>query len=330
VHRSRALIAALASLGLLAAACGGGPPPTSAPTPTSPAATASPSPPPVTPLPAAVLDPSMTAVELFDDSVPANELGLTERSRENRDAAVIRDVTYTGADSSPVPAFLVQPATGAPRAGVLFLHWLGDDFSSRDEFVDEAVALAGQGVESMLITQHFPWSERPLGVDHDRVAIGLQVRTIRRGLTLLAGEVGAAKIAIVGHDYGAMYGILAASVDPRLGALVAMAPDSTWVNWFVTYFHVVGTSDAPGYAQAMADLDPVTRIAEVQVPILLQFGTADVYVSGEVAHALGAAAPGGTLSHSYDADHRLDLAARSDRDAWLLQELGLPAPAASP
>jgi len=281
-------------------------------------------------LPAAVLDASMTAEELFDDDVPASELSLTERSRESREAAVIRDVRYTGADGDQVPAFLIAPATGQARAGVLFLHWLGDDSSSRDEFVDEAVTLAGQGVESMLITQHFPWSERPLGVDHDRVAIGLQVRSIRRALTLLAAEVGSVKIAIAGHDYGAMYAILAASVDPRPAALVAMTPDSTWVNWFVTYFHVVGASDAPGYAQAMADLDPVTRIAGVKAPILLQFGTADVYVSAEVAHTLGAAAPGGTLSHSYDADHRLDTKARDDRDTWLLTELGLPAPPASP
>lgn len=319
-----------AVLALFVATCGGATVPSPTPVPATPAPTASPSPAPATPLPAAVLDPSMTAEALFDDDVAAEDLGLTERSRESRDAAVIRDVDYTGADGGPVPAFLIEPAIGTPRAGILFLHWLGDDFSSRDEFVDEAVSLAGQGVESMLVTQHFPWSERPTGVDHDRVAIGLQVRTIRRALTLLAADVGAVKVAIVGHDYGAMYGILAASVDPRPAALVCMTPDSTWVNWFVTYFHVVDASDAAGYAQAMADLDPVTRIADVKAPVLLQFGTADSYVTGEVAHALGVAAPGGTLSHSYEAGHLLNVNARRDRDPWLLDELGLPAPAASP
>ena len=77
----------------------------------------------------------------------------------------------SGADGSDVPAFLVVPAKGSPRAGILFLHWLGDDFSSRDEFVEEAVALAGQGVESLLITQHFPWSERPAGVASEWYAV---------------------------------------------------------------------------------------------------------------------------------------------------------------
>ena len=272
----------------------------------------------------------MTAEELFDDDLPSSDLNLEERSREPRDQAVIRDVTFSGANGQPVPAFLVAPASGTARAGVLFLHWLGDDFSSRDEFVDEAVELAGQGIESMLITQHFPWSERPLGVDHDRVAIGLQVRSVRRALTLLADEVGDTKIALVGHDYGAMYGILTASVDDRVAALACMTPDSTWVGWFVKYFHVVAEGDAAGYAQAMADLDPVSRIASVSAPILLQFGTGDFYVSGEHATALANAAPGGTLLHSYDVGHRLDGRARDDRDAWLLQELGLPAPSLSP
>jgi hypothetical protein len=328
VRTRRSMLAAAAIAGLIAAACGGGPvPPTATPEPTptpTPAPTAGPS------LPVAILDPSMTAERLFDDDVPAGDLNLEERSRESRDQAVIRDVTFTGADGQPVPAFLVAPSTGTARAGVLFLHWLGDDFSSRDEFVDEAVELAGQGVESMLITQHFPWSERPVGVDHDRVAIGLQVRTVRRALTLLADEAGHVKIGLVGHDYGAMYAILAASVDHRVAALAAMAPDATWVNWFVKYFHVVGDADVAGYTQAMADLDPVSRISGVAAPVLLQFGTADVYVTGEVATTLANAAPGGTLLHSYDTDHRLNGQARDDRDAWLLQKLGIPAPSASP
>ena len=330
MRTSRSALAATAFIGLIAAACGGGPvSPTATPAP-APTPTATPTPTAGPSLPVAILDPSMTAAQLFDDDVPAADLNLEERSRESRDRAVIRDVTFTGADGLPVPAFLVAPSTGTTRAGVLFLHWLGDDFSSRDEFVDEAVELAGQGIESMLITQHFPWSERPIGVDHDRVAIGLQVRTIRRALTLLEAESGNAQVALVGHDYGAMYAILAASVDQRPAALAAMTPDSTWVNWFVKYFHVVGEGDVAGYAQAMADLDPINRIASVTAPVLLQFGTADIYVSGEVATALANAAPGGTLLHSYDTDHRLDNQARDDRDAWLLEELGIPVPSASP
>lgn len=323
VPLARALLACV-----LVAACGGSPLPTPTPTPTasSPTPSTAPSPTPSpTPIPAAVLDPSMTAEQLFDDQTPAASLILVEKSRAPRDQAVIRDVRFTGADGSNVPAFLVEPtgSAPAPRAAILFLHWLGDDFSSRDEFVDEAVKLAAEGVVSLLITQQFPWSDRPSGVDHDRVAIGLQVRTIRRALTILAAEAGSVKLAIAGHDYGAMYGILAASVDTRLSALACMTPDATWVNWFVTYFQVVGADERAGYAQAMADIDPLTRIAAVRAPILLQFGTSDSYVSSDVVQALTEAAPGGTDIHAYDLGHRLDDRAGADRDAWLLKELGL-------
>ena len=267
----------------------------------------------------------MTAEELFDDDLTADELGLVERTREPREGAVIRDVRYTGADGLEVAAYIVQPASGEPTAGILFLHWLGEDFSSREEFVEEAVSLAARGVESMLITQTFPWVNRPTGVDHDRISMGLQVRTIRRAITLLAAEVGPAKIALVGHDYGAMHGILAASVDQRLAALACLAPDATWVNWFVKYFQL---SD-DGYAQAMADVDPVTRIADVAAPILLQFGTSDEFVSAAAAQTLTAAAPGGTDIHTYAAGHRLDTSARADRDSWLLEQLGVEAPGPS-
>jgi pimeloyl-ACP methyl ester carboxylesterase len=328
--RLSSVLAASALVGAIVAACGGGPVALT-PTPeTTPAVTPSPEPTAAPSLPVAILDPSMTAEQLFDDHVPAADLNFEERSREPLDQAVIRDVQYTGADGQPVPAFLVAPANGQSRGAVLFLHWLGDDFSSRDEFVDEAVGLAAQGVESLLITQHFPWSERPIGVDHDRVAIGLQVRSIRRALTLLADEVGRVRIALVGHDYGAMYGILTASADDRVAALACMTPDSTWQNWFVQYFHVVAAGDVAGYAQSMADLDPVSRIAIVKPPVLLQFGTSDVYVSGADATTLANAAPGGTLLHRYDVGHRLDRQARDDRDAWLLRQLGIPQPSPTP
>jgi pimeloyl-ACP methyl ester carboxylesterase len=320
-HSARALLVCL-----LIAACGGGVLPTPTPAATRPKATTAPSPtPPPTPAPVAVLDPSMTAEQLFDDQSPAGSLALVERSQAPRDQSVIRDVSFAGADGGKVLAYLIEPtgSAPAPRAGILFLHWLGDDFSSRDEFVDEAVKLAGDGVLSLLITQQFPWSERPSGIDHDRVAIGLQVRTIRRALTLLAAEVPSAKLAIVGHDYGAMYGILTASVETRLSALACMAPDATWVNWFMTYFHVVGADDRAGYAQAMADIDPVTRIAALEIPVLLQFGTTDVYVSSDASQALTEAAPGGTDIHTYNSGHRLDDRAGADRDAWLLEQLGL-------
>jgi hypothetical protein len=278
---------------------------------------------PASPPPAASLDPAMSAEELFDDDTPAASLGLEERSRETRDGAVVRDVRFNGADGRWVSAYLIGPVAGSSTAGVLFLHWLGAGDSSREEFVDEALGLAGRGVTSLLLQQSFPWAESPSGVEHDRVAIGFQVRNVRRGLTLLAANVAPARVAIVGHDFGCMHGLLAASVDERLSALACMTPTATWADWFVTYFHVVATSEAPAYAAAMADLDPVARLSRVSVPLLLQFATNDVFVPSSVVHALTIAAPDGTDVRTYDTVHRMDEAARVERDAWLLEQLGV-------
>jgi hypothetical protein len=101
-----------------------------------------------------------------------------------------------------------------------------------------------------------------------------------------------------------------------------MAPDPTWVNWFVTYFDVVDAGGASAYAAALTDLDPVTRLAEVDVPLLLQLATGDFYVSSAAAHALTKVAPSGSIVQRYDVGHRLDDAAGTARDAWLMDQLG--------
>ena len=286
----------------------------------SPAATGAASP---VAIPVASLDPGMSAAELFADDTPAADLRLEERSSETRGGALIRDVNYAGADGREISAYLISPASGSPKAGVLFQHWLGEQDSSREEFVDEAIALAAKGVASMLIQGRFPWAERPSGVDHDRVAIGYEVRNARRALTLLGAAVGPGKLVIVGHDFGGMHGLLAASVDPRAVAVVCMAPTSTWADWFVRYFHVVPASDASAYAAAMADLDPVARLPEVAAALLLQFAESDVYVPSSVVEVLTRAAPDGTDVRTYDTGHRMDEAARAERDTWVLDKLNI-------
>ena len=102
-----------------------------------------------------------------------------------------------------------------------------------------------------------------------------------------------------------------------------MAPTATWADWFVKYFHVVDSAGADAYASAMADLDPLTRLANVGAPILFQFGTSDFYVPGAVVSALTDAAPDGTDVSTYPVGHHLDETARSERDAWLLGQLGI-------
>lgn len=48
--------------------------------------------------------------------------------------------------------------------------------------------------------------------------------------------VSRSRVAVVGHDYGAMYGALLANADPRVHAAVLATPDATWGHWFVKYW----------------------------------------------------------------------------------------------
>src|SRR5215471_8768692 len=111
----------------------------------------------------------------------------------------------------PVSAYLVQPAgTLAPssQAGILFLHWLGQIHSDRSEFLAEAVELAGHGAVSLLPQGIFPWIAAPHGTRKDVTAIRRQLAALQASLNYLTSRsyVDKSRVAIAGHDYGAMYG----------------------------------------------------------------------------------------------------------------------------
>jgi hypothetical protein len=72
----------------------------------------------------------------------------------------------------------------------------------------------------------------------------------------------------------------------------------------------------------MADLDPVTMLQQVDVPVVLQFATSDPFVTDEVTARMSAAAGAEAEITTFTAGHDLDADAAVDRDAWLLAALG--------
>jgi hypothetical protein len=65
------------------------------------------------------------------------------------------DIVYTAGERK-VSAFLVRPR-GKPRAAVLCAHWYGEETNTnRTEFLPDAVALAKDGVVSLLPQGYFP------------------------------------------------------------------------------------------------------------------------------------------------------------------------------
>lgn len=262
----------------------------------------------------------------YDVKAPAvRELGV-----EARPGAAVHDVAFDGSAGREIRAYLVVPDGGpAPHAGILYVHWLGEEKSDRTEFLDEAVELAKKGAVSLLINT--PWSApkwfetRTCQADYGSSIE--QVRDLRRALDVLVAQPGVdpARIGYVGHDFGAMYGVLMGAADPRPKAFVLIAGTTHFSDWFL-----LGAppkeQDKAAYLRQMAELDPIRFVGELAPrPILFQFANKDPYVSRAVAHAFSSAAGEPKELHFYETTHRMDDAgAAAERVRWLSRALSLP------
>jgi predicted esterase len=254
----------------------------------------------------------------YDASAP---LGLVEKKTKSKMGMEVADVVFDAGDRT-VSAFLVRP-TAKAKAAVLWAHWYGEEANAnRTEFLPDAMALAKDGVVSLLPQGLFPWEESVSeDAQVDRELAVEQIVQLRRGLDVLQDEAGDIPLGFVGHDYGAMYGA-ALVADKRPQAYVLMAPDATFSNWFIKYF--VRGASKPELDAAFASLDPVNNVGDASpATLLFQFAKSDRYVPYYVADKLTEAAGDGAETKSYKSGHELDEEARRDRLAWLRAELGL-------
>ena len=266
--------------------------------------------------PAAVFD--------YDHSAP---LDVREVGREPRDVALVRDVTFA-AGKATVRAYIVAPAAGGKGlAGVLYVHWLGEPATTnRTEFFSEAVALAGQGVVSVLVDTMWAqpkWYENRVP-EHDYAEAIEQVIELRRAMDLLLAQPGVdpQRIAYVGHDFGAMYGAVMAGVDRRAKTYVLMAGVPHFIDWLL---FAAKPKDLPAYRAQIAPLDPVNFIGQVApAPVFFQFASHDEYVSAAAAAEFyGAALPRKQMA-TYDSGHDLHHPeVTADRVTWLIRTLEL-------
>ncbi|MCA1650329.1 MAG: hypothetical protein LC753_08625, partial [Acidobacteria bacterium] len=173
----------------------------------------------------------------YDRAVP---LDIKETSVRKQDGVSLHEISYASASGTRNGATLVTPASPAERApGILFVHWYGPPAptSNRTQFVPDAVALGARGAVSLLIDT--PWSSpeymRKRTRDRDFAQSVAQVKELRRALDVLLAQPGvdAARVAFVGHDFGAMYGTLAAANDPRISAFAFMAGTTAFSDWFL-------------------------------------------------------------------------------------------------
>jgi pimeloyl-ACP methyl ester carboxylesterase len=234
-------------------------------------------------------------------------------------AATVSDVSLDVAGADPVEAFVVEPHAKA-GAGILFLHWLGEHHNDRSQFLGEAKALAELGVRSVLPAGRLPWLVPPSGAEMDVANIELEGRRLDRAFAELAAPlVKRVPLAIVGHDFGAMHGILLAARQPRAKALVVVAAPPRWADWFLPFWPIPGD-----HRRRLAPLDPTAALPNTKAELLFQFSGRDFYLSLASGRELARAAGRDVTFESYEADHAMRSArARASRATFLRRTLKL-------
>jgi dienelactone hydrolase len=251
-------------------------------------------------------------------------------SHPTQQAVVVQDISIPVPGQAPVKAWLVRPSGPArphSLAGVLYLHWLEPPASNqnRSEFLDEAVQVAEHGAVAILPDLTFPWTGDFFGDKRDVDSVKAQEFAVRTAYRALLGQPGvdSRRTAVVGHDYGAMYGSLLAASEPGLKAEVFMAGDATWSNWFALYFLGLDEADIPAYHALFAGLDPVDNVARMHDHLYLQWAGRDPFIDATVQARFAAADAQAKVSLYPTSGHFLEQPAKDDRIPWLLGQLGL-------
>jgi dienelactone hydrolase len=255
--------------------------------------------------------------------------GTQTAKRPAQQHVVVEDITIPVPGQDPVQAWFVHPAGEAKKhsaPAVLWLHWLGEINNDRSEYLSEAVGLAGKGVYSVLPNGYFPWVPNPDGTTGDVTLVENQVAAFRSALDRLASEraVDPTRIALVGHDYGAMYGALLADSDDRISTMVLQAPDALMGNWFAQFWLQLEGDARTQYLALFDGLDPVDHTARLGDRVLFQWAGRDDFIGQDVRDAYAASSPDAQVDFYERNDHEFRDDARADRLAFLADQLGLP------
>lgn len=245
------------------------------------------------------------------------------------DGVMSRLFSYTTPSGIRRVAELIRPEVPGSYAVALFVHWYEPEAhdSNRTQFHNEAHALARRGVVSLLIETM--WSDRDWFLKRtqaDDLSNSIrQVIELRQAFDLLLAEPGTdpQRVAYVGHDFGAMYGILLGATDPRATCYVLMAGTPRFPDWYL-YYPRIADPQRETFIAALAPYDPITHVSQLaSAALLFQFGTADPHVPVPRAQEFFDAARDPKQIAWYEAGHALNDAARAERLDWLAMQLRL-------
>lgn len=257
------------------------------------------------------------------------DFDIRPAGKQALDGVIIEDMTYATPYGVRRAAYYIRPEGEGPFAVILYAHWYETEASDSDrtQFVEEAKEMAKQGAASLLVETM--WSDRDWFIkrtqadDHESAV--RQVVELRQAMDLLLSQPGidVSRLAFVGHDFGAMYGVVMGSVDARPSCYVLMAGTPRFPDWFLYYPKLEGEA-RQNFIEEMAPLDPIQHVgALTSAPILFQFGRRDAHVSEERAEEFFKAAREPKEMRWYESGHGLNEEARGERVAWVGEQLGL-------
>jgi dienelactone hydrolase len=275
-------------------------------------------------------------------------LDVREENRQERDHAIIIDLSYASPRGGRVPASLVIPSGHGPFAAVLFGHWMmpGSPFRNRKEFLDEALLLARSGAASLLtdappvrpgfIAEKEDLRSQIQGAEASRQ----QAIDFRRGVDLLVArsDVDPMRLAYVGHSYNAHVGGILSAVEKRIGSFVLMAgvfADEDYVfasdrPEIKKFRERTGEKALRDFFREYAFDDPVHFVGHsAPASIFLQFGSEDQPISEQSARHYHELFGAPKKIAFYKAGHALNSQARTDRIQWLAERLSLSPVAAA-
>jgi len=226
-------------------------------------------------------------------------------------------------------AELFSPEADGPHPIILFLHWYEPEArdSNRSQFVEEAIELTKVG--AICLTVETLWSDLDFFLKRtqadDMQNSMEEVVNQRRFMDFLSTRLNADlnRFALVGHDFGGMYGILSGGLDQRPTHYVVMAATPRFPDWYL-YLPKLEGEARQNFINEFSPFDPITQIPNLSpAPVFFQFGDNDPHVPLERADEFFSAAKEPKEKKIYQSGHGLNDESTKDRKAWLKEKLGL-------
>lgn len=249
--------------------------------------------------------------------------------KQESGGVIVEDMTYANSFGVRRAGYFIRPEGVGPFPAILYVHWYEQESedSNRTQFVEEAKQMAKRGAASLLIETM--WSDRDWFIKRtqaeDYQSSVQQVVELRQAIDLLLSQPGidASRCGYVGHDFGAMYGTVMGSVDPRPSCYVLMAGTPKFPDWFLYYPKLEGKA-REDFIKQMNPINPIDHVGKLTpAPILFQFADNDPHVPIERAEEFFEAASKPRELRWYEAGHGLNEKAQKERIAWVSEQLEL-------